>query len=200
MLCRSIRSVAMSQSNTAHTLPMSQVEDIILAAQKTKGHSRREFQAAMTIKYCCGSPRKAEDIFGWSRKAVALGLNELRSGIRCHDSLKGKNGRTLWEKRFPVAATCLEEIAAEHSQQDPTFNSTVSYTRLTAASAVKELIARNISPEQIPSNRAMNEILKRMGYKLRKVLKAKPLKKVPETDKIFENIKTSGGATPKKKE
>jgi hypothetical protein len=34
----------------------------------------------------------------------------------------------------------------------------------------------------------MGLILNRLGYRLRKVVKAKP-KKVPETDAIFENIK-----------
>ena len=34
----------------------------------------------------------------------------------------------------------------------------------------------------------MGLILNRMGYRLRKVVKAKP-KKVPETDAIFDNIK-----------
>ncbi len=35
----------------------------------------------------------------------------------------------------------------------------------------------------------MANILNRMGYRLRKVVKAKPQKKIPETDAIFENIK-----------
>jgi hypothetical protein len=35
----------------------------------------------------------------------------------------------------------------------------------------------------------MSDILNRGGYRLRKVLKAKPLKKIKETDDIFENIK-----------
>ncbi|VFN05852.1 MAG: Rhodopirellula transposase DDE domain-containing protein [Candidatus Kentron sp. G] len=35
----------------------------------------------------------------------------------------------------------------------------------------------------------MARILNRMGYRLRKVLKAKPQKKVVETDAIFKNIK-----------
>ena len=85
------------------------------------------------------------------------------------------------------------------SQQDPTFNSTISYTRLTANSAVEELKKRGISKGEIPPPRTMSEILNRMGFRLRKVLKAKPLKKVPETDQIFSNIKDSGGADSSKK-
>ena len=39
----------------------------------------------------------------------------------------------------------------------------------------------------------MAEVLNRNGYRLRKVLKAKPLKKIPETDAIFINIKEKDG-------
>jgi hypothetical protein len=35
----------------------------------------------------------------------------------------------------------------------------------------------------------MAEVLNRMGYRLRKVVKAKPQKKIKETDTIFDNIK-----------
>ena len=35
----------------------------------------------------------------------------------------------------------------------------------------------------------MAEVFNRMGYRLRKVVKAKPQKKIKETDAIFENIK-----------
>lgn len=38
--------------------------------------------------------------------------------------------------------------------------------------------------------RSLNNILNRLGYYLKKVLKTKPLKKIPETDAIFENIRT----------
>jgi hypothetical protein len=35
----------------------------------------------------------------------------------------------------------------------------------------------------------MAEVLNRMGFRLRKVVKAKPQKKLQETDAIFANIK-----------
>jgi DDE family transposase len=35
----------------------------------------------------------------------------------------------------------------------------------------------------------MAEVLKRLGFRLRKVLKAKPQKKIKATDAIFDNIK-----------
>jgi hypothetical protein len=43
--------------------------------------------------------------------------------------------------------------------------------------------------DQLPSPSTMAEVLNRMGYRLRKVLKAKPQKKIKETDAIFDKIK-----------
>jgi hypothetical protein len=40
----------------------------------------------------------------------------------------------------------------------------------------------------------MAEVLKRMGYCLRKVVQAKPPKKIKETDAIFDNIKKRGSS------
>ena len=40
----------------------------------------------------------------------------------------------------------------------------------------------------MPSPSTMAAVLNRMGFRLRKVVKAKPQKKIAETDAIFTNI------------
>ena len=40
----------------------------------------------------------------------------------------------------------------------------------------------------LPSENTIGEVMNRLGYKLRRVQKAKPLKKVKETDAIFEHV------------
>ena len=65
------------------SLEAEHLEDIRLAASKMTGARRRAFQAEMALKYCSGSARRAEDVFGWSRQAVQLGLHEKRTGIIC---------------------------------------------------------------------------------------------------------------------
>jgi Rhodopirellula transposase DDE domain len=42
--------------------------------------------------------------------------------------------------------------------------------------------------DTLPCVRSMQNILNRLGYRLKRIQKAKPLKKLPETDAIFENI------------
>ena len=56
--------------------------------------------------------------------------------------------------------------------------------------AVREALrAQGVSEDHLPSPSTMAEVLNRMGYRWRKVLKAKPQKKIKETDAIFANIK-----------
>jgi hypothetical protein len=152
-------------------------EDLRLAASKMVGAERRAFQAAMAVKYCAGSARQAEAVFGWSRQAVELGLHEQRTGVVCLSAQSAFGGDKLWEEKHPAAAAVLWELADAHSQQDPTFRTTQSFTRLTAAEALRQLRARGIAEAELPSPSTMAEVLNRNGYRLRPVLKAKPQKK-----------------------
>ena len=56
------------------------------ASQKLTGAKRRAFQAQVTTDYLNAKPCLAEKTFGWDRRTVALGLNELRSGMICVDN------------------------------------------------------------------------------------------------------------------
>src|SRR5262252_3933598 len=169
-------------------LPPSQIADLRLAASTMTGAKRRAFEAEMTLKYCEGNPLQAEMTFGWSRRTVALGLAERRTGIRCLGAQAAFSGRKRWEDVHPEAAAALRQLAEAHAQQDPTFRTPRAYTRLTAKAALGALAAHGYSAEQLPSPSTMAEVLNRMGFRLRKVLKAKPQKKIAETDAIFADI------------
>ena len=73
----------MESSISEHQLSQSQIEDLQLAASKLLGAARRNFQAEMALKYCGGSARLTETVFGWGRNNVELGLAEKRTGITC---------------------------------------------------------------------------------------------------------------------
>jgi len=158
-------------------LNRSHIEDLKFASTKIRGSERRAFQAEMSIKYCGGNPRKTETIFGWNRNTVEIGLHEKRTGITCLGAQKANCGNKLWEEKHPEAAAFLLKFAESMSQQDPTFRTTSSFTRLTAKEALKQLRNAGFLEEEIPSPKTMANILNRNGYRLRTVLKAKPLKK-----------------------
>lgn len=170
-----------------------QIADLRLAASHMTGATRRAFQAEMTRKYCDGNARRAEDIFGWGRHNIAVGLAEKRTGIVCLSLPAAFSGRQRWEERYPEAAEALVELALAHAQQDPTFRTTVSYTRLTANSALEGLRQQGMEAAILPAPSTMAVILNRLGFRLRHVVKSKPLKKVPQTDAIFAHVTKKTG-------
>jgi hypothetical protein len=115
-------------------------------------------------------------VFGWGRVNVKVGLAERRSGIQCVGAQACYSGNQRWEERQPEAAAALRQLAEVHAQQDPTFASTLAYTRLTAQQALTELRQQGFAVEQLPAPSTMSVILNRMGYRLRPVVKAKPQK------------------------
>ena len=95
-------------------------ETIKSAARKMTGFRRRQFQAEMTIKYCHGHPRRAEEVFGWGRDAVNTGLNELRTGICCADAPSAR-GRHKTEEQQPELVAEIHALVEPASQADPKF-------------------------------------------------------------------------------
>jgi len=182
--------MSMPDSALAFHQPLtpSQIADLRLAASKMIGVKRRAFEAEMTLKYCEGNPLQAETTFGWSRRTVALGLAERRTGIRCLGAQSAFSGRKRWEDTHPQVAEALCQLAEAHAQQDPTFRTSLAFTRLTVQAALVALRAQGYREDQLPSPSTMAEVLNRMGFRLRKVVKAKPQKKIKETDAIFDNI------------
>ena len=183
-----------SDSTPAGSLTAAHIEDIKLAASKMGRVERRGFQAQMAAKYCGASPRRAETLFGWSRAAVELGLHEKRTGIVCLSVQPLVSGRLLWEEKDPQAAAALWEIAEAHTQQDPSFRGPLSYTRLTAARAIRELKDRGFPDDVLPAPSTMADILNRNGYRLRPVLKAKPQKKFRKP--TSSSTTSAAGTTP----
>lgn len=183
--------MCMQDSRLAVQQPLSasQIVDIRLAASQMSGSKRRAFEAEMAVKYCEGQPLRAEALFGWGRQTVARGLAERRTGIICLGAQAGFSGRKRWEDRHPQVAQALCELADAQAQQDPTFRTSLTYTRLTAQAALTALREQGYSEAQLPSPSTMAAVLNRLGFRLRKVVKAKPQKKVKETDAIFANIK-----------
>ncbi len=160
------------------------------AARRMRGSERRAFMAEMSLKYCNGSPRKTERMFGWARETVETGLGESRSGIICLGAQKAKSGVKLWEELHPLPAKALVELAEYHSQQDSSFTNSIAFTRLTAKEALLQLEAQGFDKKELPSSSTMGLALNRLGYRLlRNVNKARPIKKIPETNAIFANIK-----------
>jgi Rhodopirellula transposase DDE domain len=182
---------------TEAELTASQIDDLRLASAQMSSATRRRFQAEITLKYCGGSARNGESVFGWKRSSIATGLGEKRSGLECVGAQGRFSGIQCWETTEVEAALVLRQFAEAHSQQDPTFSSTIAYTRLTAAAAIAHLKSQGFDPAQLPSPSTMSLVLSRMGYRLRKVLKAKPKKKCLRRTRYLPTSKATVSIQPK---
>lgn len=168
------------------------------AAKRLKGHQRRLFLAEATLALCQGNARQAEERFGWGRQTVQKGLHELRQGIRCLENFAAR-ARPRWEVKHPQLAADIRALVEPHTQADPELKSARRYTNLSARELREALLAKGYADADLPKERTLRDILNRLNYRLKRIQKAKPLKKTKETDAIFANVaaaKQEAGADP----
>ena len=129
---------------------------------------------AVTVLDC--KPRVAENAFGWSRNAVELGINELRSGIRCLDDISERKKPKIEEKN-PKLLCDIQRIMDPRSQAEPRLRTTLLYSDLTAKSVYDALLEAGWTKEDLPTPRTISNILNRHNYRLRTVEKSQVQKK-----------------------
>nr|QNO46713.1 hypothetical protein EIOBDEGA_00001 [Methanosarcinales archaeon ANME-2c ERB4] len=157
-------------------------------AEKLSGAAKREYVANITIELLDGSARKAESKVGWSRDMVKKGMGELTTGIVCVDNYSAR-GNKKTEEKMPELKEDIQSIVDPKSQTDPNFQTSFAYTRMTAKAVRQALIdEKGYTDDELPCENTIRNILNRMGYQLKRIQKTKPLKKIPETDAIFENV------------
>lgn len=167
----------------------SYTELLQAGAKRLTGHQRRLFQAEVCLKLCGGHTRQAERRFGWGRENVAKGIHEYQSGIRCMENF-GSRGRRRREDLNPQLAQDIRAIMGPKSYTDPELKSARRYSTLSANEVREALVARGYRAKDLPSERSMRDVLNRMNFRLKRIRKGKPLKKKPETDAIFANLRT----------
>ena len=157
-------------------------------AKKLSGAAKREYAAEITLELLEGSDRKAESELGWSREMVKKGMMELTTNIRCVDNYSAR-GNKKTEEKMPGLEDDMRSIVGPKSQTDPNFQTSFAYTRITAKAVRQALIdEKGYTDEELPCENTIRNILNRLGYQLKRIQKTKPLKKIPETDAIFENV------------
>jgi len=131
---------------------------------------------AVTTTLLDGKPRIAEDVFGWGRATVELGMNEFKSKIVCVNDLSVRKKPRVEEKN-PKLLSDIVEIMTPRSHAEPGLRTTFSYTELTAKAVYGFLLEKGWSEEELPTQRTISNILNRHEYRLRAVAKAKVQKK-----------------------
>jgi len=114
-------------------------------------------------------------------------LEELENGIIIDN--RSATGRKKAEEHLPDLMNDIKDILEPHSQTDPTFRTTQLYIPFTAGGVRQLLIEeKGYSDEELPTERTIANKLNELNYRPQKVTKSIPLKKIPETDAIFDQL------------
>lgn len=164
-------------------------KDIFIdSINKLKSSDRRIALAKVSKAIEKGGQRIVAKVFNVSRDTIRKGTHELESGITIIDAYNAR-GRKKVEEKLPNLLEDIKDIVDCQSQTDPNFKTTRLFTRLTVEKVRDQLVeTKGYRLEQLPTLQTLNTKINNMGYTLKKVMKTKPLKKIPETDMIFENV------------
>ncbi len=137
---------------------------------------RRQAMGDVVLTILDGKPRVAEDVFGWNRSAVALGIKEFESGIACINDISERH-KPKSEEKNPKLLESIRKIMEPCSQAEPRLRTTMLYTKMTARAVYNALVAEGWPEESLPAVRTLSNILNRQNYRLRTVQKTKVEKK-----------------------
>ena len=149
---------------------------------------RRRGMGDVTLVLLDGKYRVAEDVFGWGRSVVQVGINEFKTGISCVNDLSMRI-KPKTEEKNPELLVEIHKIMEPHSEADSLLRTTLLYTNMTAKTVYDALVEKGWSAESLPTMRTISNILLRHYYKLRTVAKTKVQKK---RQKPMPSLKTSG--------
>ena len=137
---------------------------------------RRQAMGDVTLTLLDGKSRVAEEVFGWGRSTVSLGLDEFRSGVVCINDVSTRH-KPKSEDKYPQLMADIRELLEPSSQAEPRLRTTLLYTNMTAQAVYDALLENGWSAESLPTVRTISNILNRNEYRLRTVTKTKVQKK-----------------------
>lgn len=123
-----------------------------------------------------GKQRVAEDVFGWNRQTVELGIHEHQTGIACINDISARC-KPKTEDKHPELLAEIQTIMEPHSESESSLRTTLLYTNMTARTVHEALVKKDWPEQSLPSVRTISNILNRQDYRLRTVAKTKVQKK-----------------------
>jgi hypothetical protein len=135
-----------------------------------------------------GKHRVAEDVFGWGRSVVEVGIKESQTGLLCVNDISSRL-KPKTEEKDPRLLADIRAIMEPHSEAESHLRTTLLYTNMTAQAVYDALVEKGWSAESLPTVRTISNILIRHDYRLHTVAKTKVQKK---QKKQTQSLKTSG--------
>ena len=85
--------------------------------------TRRRAMGDVTMTLLDGKRRVAEEVFGWNRKAVELGIHEYQTGIACINDISAR-GKPKTEDKHPMLLAEIQAIMEPHSESESSLRTT----------------------------------------------------------------------------
>ena len=90
---------------------------------------------------------------------------------------------------MPNIENDIRSLVEQQTQADPAIKGSLTDTNITGKAVRQALIdEKGYTEEELPSKNTISNMLNRMGYNLKSVLKSRPQKKIKQVDQIFENV------------
>ena len=151
--------------------------------------ARRRAMGDVTMVLLDGKRRVAENVFGWNRRAIEVGMHEYQTGIACVNDISSRV-KPKTEDKYPKLLAEIQAIMEPHSESESSLRTTLLYTHLTAKTVHEALVQKGWPTQSLPSVRTISNLLNRQDYRLRTVAKTKVQKKQPRP---MQSLKTSDG-------
>jgi len=142
----------------------------------------------VTLLLLDGKHRTAENVFGWSRSAVEVGIKEFQSGISCVNDISARL-KPKTEDKNPYLLAEIHAIMEPYSESESSLRTTLLYTNMTAKAVYDALVEKGWSAESLQTVSKISNILMRQYYRLLTVSKNKVQKK---PQKPTPSLKMSG--------
>jgi transposase len=135
-----------------------------------------------------GGQRFAEKVLGWNRTTIRKGKSEIESNKNIIDRFHNR-GRKRVEALLPQIIDDIKSIVEPISQTDPTFRSRRLYNPLTAEEIHRRLQKdKGYNVTELPTPRTIRNKLAELDIRPQRVKKCRPIKRIAETDAIFEHV------------
>lgn len=174
----------MSISQKLEKLYKNQIKNI-------KNEKNREFKikliGALVLDVggnCISAISKAT---GCCRAFVKKCFNIVKNNLEIKSN-KNQCGRRKNIEKYPELKDDINKVIKEKLYTDPHFGTEQLFCALTINQIMEELLKLGKYESNFISRSSLANLLNDMGYNLKKVKRNKPLKKIEETDAIFENV------------
>lgn len=148
---------------------------------------RRYAMGDVTLLLLDGKHRTAENVFGWNRSAVEVGIKEFQTGISCVNDISARL-KPKTEEKNPLLLSEIQSIIEPNSESEASAHTTLQYTNMTAKAVYDALVEKGWPAESLPTVRTISNIMNRQYYHLNTVTKTKVQKK---SLKPTSSLKTS---------